>query len=474
MRLNLGSDSRKPVSEIIADGRASGLRRTLRWPALLAISISSTVGAGIFVTLREVIPMAGPSVIIAFVVGAVAMGLSVFAFAELGTAIPGGGSSYTYAYAALGEPVAWLTGCLLFLTYGVASSAVAVGWGDYTTDMLGRAGLELPFAWATSVAEGGILDVPALVVIALCVFLLVGGTQQSARVNLVFVIIKIAILLIFAASAAMGIQAGNYSILLPMGLAGAAGAAGTVFFNFSGLESATTAGDEAVNPRRDLPIALIGALIVVTVLYVIVSVVAVGAAMPVYFELGSGEAFLSDMVADVQMGGVLPWIVGLGAVAASFSFVLVALFALTRILFTMSQDGLLPPFMRRVNPRTGTPVRNTIVVAGVVAVISQVLPERPLFDVAALGTLLSLIVVNVALIVLRRSEPTLDRPFRARGVPAVPILAIILLSGLCLGLAWIDYVATGVFLVAAMAVYLAFARRGSRLRAPQGVGDPTT
>lgn len=460
---HFGTSNRKPIAAIIEEGRRSDLRRTLGWPALLAISVSSTIGAGIFVTLRDVIPMAGPSVIIAFVVGALAMGLSVFAFAELGTAIPGSGSTYTYAYAALGEPVAWITGGLLFLTYGVASSAVAVGWGDYTVDLLNRTGLEFADEWTTSIAEGGFVDLPALIVIALCVFLLVGGTQQSARVNLIFVVFKIAILLLFAASAAMGVQSGNFSILLPMGLAGAAGAAGTVFFNFSGLESATTAGDEAVNPRRDLPIALIGSLIIVTIVYVIVSAVAVGAAMPAYFEDGNGEAFFADMVDSIQMGGLIPWIIGLGAVAAGFSFVLVALYALTRIMFTMSQDGLLPKFMSTVNPRTGTPIKNTILVAVLVGFVSQVLPERPLFDIAALGTLLSLIVANIALIVLRKREPDLERPFRAFGVPAVPIVAIILLSGLSLGLALIDYVFTAIFISVILMVYFIFVRKHSPL-----------
>lgn len=458
------ANTRLPVERVHNEMARSGLRRTLRWPALMAISISSTIGAGIFVTLYAVIPMAGPSVILGFLFGAAAMGLTVLAFAELATALPGTGSSYTYAYVALGEPIAWLTGCLLFLTFGVSSSAVAIGWGDYVADLLARLGIELRQPWVTSVAEGGIVDVPAVIVIALCAFLLVGGTRQSVRVNFIFVVIKVAILLIFVAGAAMGIEAGNFAVIFPMGVAGAAGAAGTVFFNFSGLESSTTAGGEAVNPRRDLPIALIGSLILVAALYILVSVVAVGASMPLYFEPGHSEALLADMVSNVQGGGPLPWIVGLGAVTASFSFVLVAMFALTRIAFTMSQDGLLPRSMSVVSRRTQVPVFNTIVLAAVLVVVSQVIPERALLDVAALGTIVALIVVNVALLALRRREPNLERPFRTPGVPVVPVIALVLLIVLLVGASPLDYIVLSVFAVVSMAYYYAVGRRGSLLR----------
>jgi APA family basic amino acid/polyamine antiporter len=270
--------------------------------ALLFFSVGSIIGSGIFVILGVAIPKAGPAVMLSFLLAAVAALFSALSYAELASTIPASGSSYSYAYVTLGEIVAWAVGWMLMLEYGVSVAAVAVGWGEYLNEFLGTFGVTIPSQFANPPGEGGVFNVPAIVVVFACMFLLIRGASESAKVNAIMVLLKIGILIFFCAVAFTAFDGSNLEPFLPLGLLGVTAAAGQVFFSYIGFDAASTAGEEAKDPKRDLPFAIIGSLVVVTVLYLLVTLAALGARPWEAFEGQGSEAVLSS-VANQAVGG---------------------------------------------------------------------------------------------------------------------------------------------------------------------------
>ena len=315
----------KPADQISAEGEHGGLKRTMGLLALMMFSVGSIVGTGIFVILGEAVPKAGPAVLLSFVLAAVTCVFSALSYAELAGTIPVSGSSYSYTYATLGEIIAWIVGWCLMLEYGVAVAAVAVGWGQYLNEFLVVFNVQIPEAIAAPPGEGGVINLPAVFVVVACMFLLLRGASESATVNTIMVFIKIGVLLFFCVVAFTVFEPGNFAPFAPLGVAGISAAAGQVFFSYIGFDAASTAGEEAKNPRRDLPRAIIGSLIIVTLLYVLVAMAAIGATPWEDFEEMGAEAVLASIARDVTGSDWAPTLIAAGAVISIFSVVLVTM-----------------------------------------------------------------------------------------------------------------------------------------------------
>ncbi len=446
----------KPVDRLADDSAHTQLRRTLGLVPLVALSVGATLGTGIFVVLGQAAPVAGPAVAVSFAVAALAALFSALSYAELAGAVPVSGSAYSYTYATLGELVAWVCGWCLLLEYGVSVAAVAVGWSGYLNAFLDATlGVQLPAA-----LSGEVVNLPAAVVVLLATAVLLGGVKESAAVTTVTTALKVAVLLFFVVVAVFGFRTQNLTPFAPAGVAGVTGAASLVFFSFIGFDAASTAGEEARNPQRDLPRAIVISLAIVTVVYVLVALTAVGA---VGVDVLSGsDASLATVLRHVTNAGWPATILSAGAVIAIASVVLTVLYGQTRVLVAMARDGLVPKVFARVGARR-VPTANTVIVGVVVALLAAVVPLGQLAEATSIGTLVAFGLVNVGVIVLRRTRPDLPRGFRTPLMPVVPLLGLGMCVLLVAGLAPATWLAFGVWSVVGLVVYFTYGRRRSEL-----------
>ncbi|MFJ8695553.1 amino acid permease [Streptomyces roseolilacinus] len=456
---------RKPVEDLVAEGgqgEGGSLRRSLSMWQLTMISIGATLGTGIFVVLGEAVPTAGPAVTLAFVFAGLTALFSALSYAELAGTIPVAGSSYSYAYATMGELVAWVCGWCLLLEYGVSVAAVAVGWGDYLNELLsGTIGVTLPEALTAPPGDGGIFNLPALIVVMLAMVFLLGGAKESARANTIMVIVKIAALVLFCAIGFTGFKSGNYADFMPLGVSSVGAAGAILFFSYIGFDAASTAGEEAKDPKRDLPRAIMLSLVIVTALYVLVAAVAVGAWDWKKFE--GSEASLATIMNDVTGQSFWGTLLAAGAVISIASVVLTVLYGQTRILFAMSRDGLVPKVFAKVDPKTGTPRANTVIVSLFCGVLAAAVPLGELVNATSIGTLFAFALVNIAVVVLRRTRPELQRSFKVPFGPLFPILGFLFCGYSMYSLDMITWVVFGLWMAAGLVFYFLYGMRRSRL-----------
>jgi APA family basic amino acid/polyamine antiporter len=418
---------RKPVPEMSeetgSDTGKSELARTIGLFQLSMFGVGATIGTGIFFVLAQAVPVAGPAVILSFVIAGVVAGLTAICYAELASAVPVSGSSYSYAYATLGElPAVGVAACLL-LEYGVSAAAVAVGWSQYLNELFDNVfGFQIPESLSQAPEQGGVFNLPAVILILLCTLLLIRGASESAKTNAVMVVIKIGVLLLFIVLGVMGWNSDNLTPFTPFGVTGITAAAGIIFFSYIGLDAVSTAGEEVKNPRRTMPLAILIALVTVTTLYILVTVVAVAAQPAADFE--NQEAGLSAILEKVTGSTWPASVLAAGAVISIFSVTLVVIYGQTRILFAMARDGMLPELFHRVNRRTLTPVPNTIIVAVVISLLAGLIPINFLAEMTSIGTLVAFLVVSIGVMVLRRTHPELPRGFKVPLYPITPILSI--------------------------------------------------
>jgi basic amino acid/polyamine antiporter, APA family len=419
---------RKPVPEMSQEsGTDSGQSELVRSIGLFQLSmfgIGATIGTGIFFVLAQAVPVAGPAVIWSFVIAGVVAGLTAICYAELASAVPVSGSSYSYAYATLGElPAIGVAACLL-LEYGVSAAAVAVGWSQYLNELFDNVfGFTIPDSLSQAPEQGGILNLPAMILVALCTLLLIRGASESAKTNAVMVCIKIGVLILFIVLGLKGWDANNLSDFAPFGVTGITSAAGIIFFSYIGLDAVSTAGEEVKNPRRTMPLAILIALATVTALYILVTLVAVAAQPSGEFE--DQEAGLSAILEKVTGSSWPATVLAAGAVISIFSVTLIVIYGQTRILFAMARDGMIPELFHRVNPRTHTPVPNTVIVAVVIGLLAGLIPINFLAEMTSIGTLVAFLVVSIGVMVLRRTHPELPRGFKVPGYPVTPVLSIL-------------------------------------------------
>lgn len=462
------------VAESGADLEGHGLKRTMGLFQLVCFGVGAIVGTGIFVGLSDTVAEAGPAVVVSFVLAALTCVFTAFSFAELGGAIPVSGSSYSYAYATLGERTAFLVGWCLLLEYGVSVSAVAVGWGQYLNELLDSlVGWQLPAALSAPPGDGGIVNVPAVVVMLLAATLLVRGIRESARATAAMAVLKIGVLILFCVIAFTAFKDGNLSPFAAQGVAGITSGASLAFFSYIGFDAVTTAGEEVKNPRRNIPAAILICIGVVTVLYCLVALAAIGALSA--DDVADKPAALSLIVDRVTGSALGGGIIAFGAVVAIASVVLTVMYGQTRILMSMSRDGLIPRVFERISPKTSTPVRGTWIVAVVFAVPAAVVPLDVVMNLTTIGTLAVMAVVNVCVMRLRRTRPELPRRFRVPLFPLSPLLGVAFCLYLIYGTGPATWLQFGVFLVVGALVYTVYGRRHSRLgaAAPKSVAEVT-
>ena len=464
---------RKPVLEMEhetgADTGRSELNRTVGLWSLSAIGIGGTIGTGIFFILSQAVPMAGPAVIWSFVIAGIVAGLTAVCYAELAGAVPVAGSSYSYAYTTLGELTAVGVGACLLLEWGVAGAAVAVGWSEYVNQFLNNLfGFELPNALSNAPEQGGVFNLPAVILIIMCALLLMRGVSESAKTNAVMVAIKIAVLIMFIVIAALGWNSQNLHPFAPFGFAGISMAAGVIFFTFVGLDGVAAAGEEAKNPHRNLPLAILIALITVTTLYILTALV--GVAAQHYDKFEGQEAGLAKILEDVVGASWPGTVLAAGAIISIFSVTLVSIYGQTRILFAMSRDGMIPEMFHRVNPRTLTPIQNTIAVAAVISLLAGLIPINFLAEMTSIGTLVAFITVSIGVIVLRRRQPDLKRSFKVPLYPITPILSILGCLWIIKSLRPITIYVFVIWVLVAFVWYYFYARNHSHLGRHEHVG----
>jgi len=476
---------RKPIVFQHKHHQGEELARNLSTFQLMMFGVGATVGTGVFFVLGEAVPKAGPAVLVSFLIAGVAAGLSALCYAELASAIPVSGSTYSYAYHAMGELVAVvIAGCVL-LEYGVATGAVAVGWSGYFNELLSETiGWRLPQALSISPIPGtdgeptgGLINLPAVVLVLLCMVLLIRGASESARVNAIMVLIKLGVLILFAVIGFTAFDADHFSNFFGKGLAGVSAAAGTIFFSFIGLDAVATAGEEVKNPQKALPRAIIGALAIVSGIYLAVAAAGLAAKPVSFFEdSDNAEAGLALILKEITGNEFWSTILSAGAVISIFSVTLVTLYGQTRILFAIGRDGLIPRKFLEVSPKTMTPTFNTIVVAIVVALIGGFVPSDYLWDTVSIGTLVAFSMVAIGIIVMRRTHPDLERPFKIPGYPVTPILTVLACLYILWGLAAITWVIFGIWIAIVLMFYFFYGRHHATLNTytdPEEIAEPT-
>ena len=457
-------DRRKPIDTILeqgADHQAAGLKRTIGAWGLTALGVGAIVGTGIFVlTGIAAAKYAGPSLILSFVIAGIVSALAALCYAELASAVPISGSAYTYAYATLGEFVAWIIGWDLILEYAVGSAAVSIGWSAYLTDFLKSAfGFEIPHALHATPFTGGIVDLPAMIIVLLITALLVRGTSESNRVNQIVVATKLLVVAFFIIAGVGHVNPANWHPFFPFGIGGVFTGASIIFFAYIGFDMVSTSAEEAVNPKRDLPRAILGSLAICTVLYIIVSAVLTGMVPFAELNVASPVSFALQRVG-------MNWaaaIIAVGAIAGLTTVLLALLYGQSRIFFAMSRDGLLPPLFRAIHPTFRTPWFSSALTGIVVALVAGLTPIDVVAELTNIGTLAAFILVSLGVILLRRREPNLARGFRVPALPWLPILSIagcLLLIAKLPGLTIVRFI---VWLAIGLVVYYTYGRKRSEL-----------
>ncbi|EJL25550.1 amino acid permease [Novosphingobium sp. AP12] len=441
----------KPLDAILATAEKKSLHRSLGAFQLTMLGIGAVIGTGIFVLTAEAAQKAGPGMMLSFVIAGFVCAVAALCYAEMAAMVPVSGSAYTYSYAVMGETVAWMVGWALILEYAIAAGAVSVGWSGYFIGWLNTSfDLNIPLAFVRGPFDGGIINLPAMLIATLVTLLLIKGTKESATVNAVLVGVKILALTLFVALTIPVIKSGQFTPFAPLGFAGISGAAASIFFAYVGFDAVSTAAEETKNPQRNMPIGLIGSLAICTIFYMLVAAGVIGTvgAQPVFGPggeaLSPGTPALAQACGSIQDAAVVcskealawtlrqvgypfvGWLVGAAAIIALPSVILMMMFGQTRIFFVMSRDGLLPEFFSKVHPRFHTPHVITMLTGVFVALFAAFFPVGLLADVSNSGTLFAFAAVSIAVMVLRKTDPTRKRPFRT---PAVMVTAPVAIAG---------------------------------------------
>jgi basic amino acid/polyamine antiporter, APA family len=470
---------RKSITELQAEAEGDhSLKRALGALNLTALGIGAIIGTGIFVLTGTVAAQnSGPAVVLSFILAGVASIFAALCYSEFASLVPMAGSAYTYGYATLGEFIAWIIGWDLILEYALGAVTVAIGWSGYVVSFLNDVGIHIPAeltaarGQVVTLADGShvtaIFNLPAVVIIAIVTTLLVVGIKESANVNNIIVFIKVAVVLIFIVLAAKAVHPANWHPFIPantgvreqFGWTGVMAGAGVVFFAYIGFDAVSTAAQEAKNPQKDMPVAIIGSLLICTVLYILVAGIATGVMS--YTELN-----VPDPIAVVADRAGLGWVsalIKLGAIAGLSSVILVMLLGQSRVFWTMSKDGLLPPFVGKIHPKFHTPWITSIVTGVGVAIFSAILTVREAGSLVSIGTLLAFVIVSIGILVLRVREPDLPRHFRAPIIWFTAPMGALSAGYLMISLPWHTWERLLIWFAIGLVVYFFYSRSHSKL-----------
>ncbi|MCY7422910.1 MAG: amino acid permease [Chitinophagaceae bacterium] len=488
---------KKPISVLMAEASETekGLKKTLGAGSLVALGIGAIIGAGLFVrTASAAAQNAGPSVTLGFIVAAIGCALAGLCYAELSSSIPIAGSAYTYSYATMGELIAWIIGWDLILEYAVGAATVGIAWSEYLNNLLVNVigWKAIPYEWCHSpfeklvdpatheVLAHGMMNIPALSIVTLLTLLLIKGTQESALVNGIIVIAKVAIVILIIILGWGFINPANHTPYIPEagtytdhqgiahnfgGIMGILGAAGVVFFAFIGFDAVSTAAQEAKNPKRDMPIGILGSLVVCTVLYILFAHVLTGIATTEDFRTSGKEASVAFAINKYMIGYTwLGKLVTVAILAGFSSVILVMLLGQSRVFYSMSKDGLLPGAFSAIHPKYKTPYKASLFILILVGLFAAFVPGDIVGDMTSIGTLFAFMLVCAAVIVLRKTNPELKREFKTPWVPFVPILGIVVCGAMIFGLGWTNWLRLIVWLAIGFVIYFAYSRKNSKLQ----------
>lgn len=492
----------KPVSHLMHEAGESQntLKRTLGPMNLIALGIGAIIGAGLFVrTAAAAAQHAGPSVTIGFIIASLGCAFAGLCYAEFASMIPIAGSAYTYSYATMGEFIAWIIGWDLILEYGVGAATVAIAWAEYFNKFLEIFGTSVPYAWCHSPFQmshdglhHGIINLPALGIVIVLTLLLIRGMQESALVNAIIVILKVAIVLVVIIVGWQYIRPEYHHPFIPEptlytdhmgityhygGVLGILGAAGVVFFAFIGFDAVSTAAQETKNPKRDMPIGILGSLVICTILYILFSYVLTGIASVDEFRTKGSEAsvvYAIEHMKGTMVGGVwvpaFQWLSDLVTIAILLGFssvILVMLMGQSRVFYSMSKDGLVPPIFSVVHPKFKTPYKSNLIFLVLVGIFSAFIPGDIVGDMTSIGTLFAFILVCAGVWIMRVKHPEIPRGFRVPAVPVISILGILVCAAMIFGLGWTNWVRLFGWLLIGFVIYFGYSQYHSRLRNPQ-------
>ncbi|HZR24863.1 MAG TPA: amino acid permease [Vicinamibacterales bacterium] len=480
----------KSLDRLLAEAASSGegtLKRTLGPFALVALGIGAIIGAGLFVrTAAAIADRAGPSVVIAFIVAGIGCAFAGLCYAEFASMIPIAGSAYTYSYATMGELIAWIIGWDLVLEYAVGAATVAIAWSEYANRVLDWFGMKMPFQWTHGPFESmagtgvhGIINIPAVFILILLTMLLIRGTQESATVNSVIVVVKVSIVLLVIAIGWGFINPANHTPFIPEattyttpegithpygGIMGILGAAGVVFFAFIGFDAVSTAAQEAKNPKRDMPIGILGSLVLCTLLYVLFSYVLSGVATIQDFRSTGREASVAFAITKYMHG--YEWLsksVTIAILAGFSSVILVMLLGQSRVFYTMSHDGLVPKVFSDVHPKYRTPYKSNMLFFVFTGVFAAFIPEDVVGEMTSIGTLFAFILVCIGVWIMRVRRPDVKRGFTVPLLPVVSILGVLVCGSMIYGLGWTNWARLIVWLFIGLVFYFSYGRKHSTL-----------
>jgi APA family basic amino acid/polyamine antiporter len=469
----------KPLSRIIAESEGEhALKRTLGPVQLVALGIGAIIGAGLFsLTGIAAANHAGPAVVLSFVLAAFGCAFAGICYSEFSTMIPIAGSAYTYSYATMGELMAWIIGWDLVLEYAVGAATVAVSWSGYVVSLCKDYGIILPARLMASPFQAitlddgtkgyGMINLPAIFVVCMISLLLIRGIQESARANAVIVVLKVSVVVLFIVVGWSYINPANYVPFIPpntgtsgeFGLSGIVRAAGVVFFAFIGFDAVSTAAQETKNPQRNMPIGIIGSLVICTILYVLFAHVLTG--MVNYKDLNNAAPVAAAI--DLTPYTWLKTVIKIAIIAGYTSVILVMLLGQSRVFYSMSRDGLLPKLFSDIHPRFRTPWRSNLLFMVFVGCFAAFAPIQIVGEMTSIGTLFAFVLVCIGIVVMRRTHPELPRPFRTPFVPILPIVGVAVNLFLMAGLGWENWARLIVWMAIGMAVYFGYSRHHSRL-----------
>jgi len=489
---------KKSIAQLTAKDTEGSLKRTLGAGSLIALGIGAIIGAGLFVrTATAAGEHAGSAVTLSFIVAAIGCAFAGLCYAEFASIIPIAGSAYTYAYATMGEIIAWIIGWALILEYALGAATVSISWSEYANKLLGG---KIPYEWSHSPLESvlinghsvhGYVNLPALLILVIISALLIKGTQESALVNGIIVFIKVAIVLIFIAVGWQFINPINHTpYLIPAnapdiklldgttysylpffnhGFGGIISGAAVVFFAFIGFDAVSTAAQEAKNPSRDMPIGILGSLVICTILYILFSWVLTGVAPYTDFMINGKEASVAYAISHYMTGySWLSTLVTVAILAGFSSVILVMLMGQSRVFYTMSHDGLLPKIFSDLHPKFKTPYKSNIILFIFVGAFAAFVPGSVAGDLTSIGTLFAFVLVCIGVIILRKKEPNLARPFKTPLVPLVPILGMIVCTLMIISLPRATLMSAGLWMIIGLIIYFGYSKKRSKLGS---VGD---
>lgn len=473
---------KKPLEQLLASASGEhGLKRTLGAGNLIALGVGAIIGAGLFVrTAQAAGDAAGPAVLLSFVVAAIGCAFAGLCYAEFASMIPVAGSAYTYAYVTMGEFMAWIIGWALVLEYALASATVAISWSEYLNKLFGGS---IPYEWSHSPFEAsadgvtGIMNVPALIILVILTLVLIKGTKESAMLNAIIVFVKVAIVLLFIALGWQFINPANHTpFFIPEntpgheafrlhGWGGVLGGASIVFFAFIGFDAVSTAAQEAKNPKRDMPIGILGSLVMCTVLYILFSYVLTGVAPWQDFKVAGKEASVAYAIDTYMPGyGWLATLISVAILAGFSSVILVMLLGQSRVFYSMANDGLVPKVFAELHPKFRTPWKSNLILLVFVSVFAGFVPVSVAGDLTSFGTLFAFVLVCAGVWVMRVKNPDAKRPFATPLVPLVPILGMIICTTLIVTLDEDTLKVAGGWMVAGICIYFGYSKSHSHLR----------